>query len=109
MSEATYTPGPWSQAHRIGHDGFYNTEVFDAAGETIATLEWYPKPTVNGVTGTYREGNARLIAAAPDLLEALKLLIEEVQWNREGPIQDGLLVCVNKAVAAIAKATGESA
>jgi hypothetical protein len=72
MSEATYTPGPWSQEHRIGHDGFYNTEVFDAAGETIATLAWYPKPTVDGVTGTYREGNARLIAAAPDLLAELE-------------------------------------
>lgn len=52
----------------------YQTQVFCARGETIASLAWYPKPTVNGVTETYREGNARLMAAAPDLLGIAELV-----------------------------------
>lgn len=71
MSE--HTPGPWSFKHRKTAESMYATEVFCASGATIATFTWYPMPTTKeGVTGTYREGNARLCAAAPDLLEALK-------------------------------------
>ena len=45
--------------------------------------------------------NARLIAAAPDLLEALELL---VGWEETGtPLSD---VCFSQARAAIAKAKG---
>jgi hypothetical protein len=53
----------------------FSTEVFCANGHTIASLAWYPMPMVDGVTKTYREGNARLMAAAPDLLEAVRLLV----------------------------------
>lgn len=57
------TPGEWKQSHRAGRDGMYSTEVYDAAGETIATIAWYPKPIANGIA-TYREENAAFIAAA---------------------------------------------
>lgn len=71
--EAQYTPGPWSFAHRRNADGMYSTQVFCEVGETIATLSWYPMPTTpEGVTGTYREGNARLIAAAPSMYDYVK-------------------------------------
>ena len=52
--------------------------------------------------------NARLIAAAPDLLEALQAMVEiaelTVGWTPAPPDADGPLV---QARAAIAKATGE--
>lgn len=72
--EAGPTPGAWSQEHRMGFEGFWNTEVFEAAGMAIATLNWLPRPTVDGVTGTYREANAQWIAAANPL--AIRTLLD---------------------------------
>ena len=82
MSEQKFTPAPWSQAHRIcDEEGNYSTQVFSAeTGETIATLAWAKMPPKKVIidgrskiqTGTYREGNAKLIAAAPEMFEALK-------------------------------------
>lgn len=79
-----HTPGPWAQAHRIcDEDGNYSTQVFSAeTGETIATLTWAKMPSEKVVidgkpkikTGTYREGNAKLIAAAPEMLEVLQTI-----------------------------------
>lgn len=71
-----YTPGPWEQAHRKGDDKMYRTQVFSEKYGTIATLAWTPQDFGNGVIGTYREANARLIASAPELLEACKVALE---------------------------------
>jgi hypothetical protein len=98
---APHTPGPWSSEHRKKHNGMWDTEVFCAKGDTIATIAWYPMPTVDGVTGTYREGNARLIAAAPDLLRELQ---HAVHWFDQLTPED-----VARYRAVIAKATGEQA
>lgn len=81
MENKQHTPGEWFQSHRpIPNDeeGMYSTQVYTEDGETIATLHWYPMPKREDVfegkpvlvTGTYREANAKLIAAAPDLLNA---------------------------------------
>lgn len=94
----SHTPGPWSQSHREGPDGMWNTQVYDDSGATIATLAWYPVELPNGVTTTAREANARLIAAAPDLLVALKRFVNEVEMQGH--------VVVEVALAAIAKAEG---
>ena len=66
-----FTPGPWQQSHRKRRDGMYATEVYDAKGSTIATVDWYPVSLPGGVIATARAPNARLIAAAPDMLAAL--------------------------------------
>jgi hypothetical protein len=72
--EAGPTPGAWSQEHRMGFEGFWNTEVFEAAGMAIATLNWLARPTVDGVAGTYREANAQWIAACSPL--AIRTLLD---------------------------------
>jgi hypothetical protein len=67
--ETKHTPGPWFQSHRKTAPDSYNTQVYTQNGEAICTLAWYPKPEVNGVVGTYREANARLIAACPTMYD----------------------------------------
>lgn len=111
-----HTPGKWYQSHRqIPNDenGGYATQVYTEDGETIATLHWYPMPPQkeihNGkevsVTGTYRSANARLIAAAPELLEAL-IEIDRLYGDRSDYIGE-YKKAWEKTKAAIKKAQGE--
>ena len=88
-----HTPGPWSHAYSndTGPDDDYFIEFFevcDARGEVIARVEEQP--------------DARLIAAAPDLLEALHHIML-CEFNSMSSRQE----MVRVARAAIAKATGE--
>jgi hypothetical protein len=108
----THTPGPWAQSHRKGPDDMYRTQVYDAAGETIANIAWYPVHTSQTTTSTNREANARLIAAAPELLDALRELFADYKrladsgdagnWSLEDT------TIGQQALAAIAKAEGQS-
>ena len=79
------TEGAWSQSHREipnDEDGMYATQVYDHKGETICTMSWFgsePKTeVVDGVnklvTTSLSPFNAKLISAAPDLLQALQSL-----------------------------------
>lgn len=65
---AQHTPGPWAHIETLPDRAIdYAGETFikaEANGVTIATLSNY--------SPTERRANARLIAAAPDLLEALR-------------------------------------
>jgi len=69
---SSHTPGPWLSTHRKGADGMYRTEVLSDEYGGIATCDWTPKHCGGGVTSTYREANARLIAAAPDMFDVLQ-------------------------------------
>lgn len=60
---AGHTPGKLVQSHRKGSDGMHRTEIFSEEYGGIATCEWTPKNLGNGVTGTYREANARRLVA----------------------------------------------
>jgi hypothetical protein len=71
-----HTPGPWFQSHLEDKtDGMYYTRVYDHK-DIICTLHWYPVDLGDGVTGTRREANAKLIAAAPELLATCKELLK---------------------------------
>ncbi len=73
MTEATYTPGPWT-ACRPQANG---TSVIAPFGVEVA---WCGCNATSGLNGSYRideleaAANARLSAAAPDLLAVAKFL-----------------------------------
>jgi hypothetical protein len=86
MSEKKWTPGPWADIQ-----GY----VTCRGGYNVATVKSH---------GTYEgKANANLIAAAPDLYEALESLIDAMQH----PETDFLCDEIGIARSALAKARGE--
>ena len=70
MSESKHTPGPWKVSPTD------DTVVIDATGAEVAAIDGdYNDPD----TWPQMEANARLIAAAPDLLDALQNLLDEAE------------------------------
>ena len=95
MSDAT--PGPWIAVANRGNNAV--SDVVDRDGYTIAHCR-------NVSVGCW-EANARLIAAAPDLLAALKHLLAFVEAHTEaGEVIPPYTVEHVRARAAIAKAEG---
>ena len=96
------TPGKWIAES----DGEYWNVVIDGA-EGIGR-------EIIGCEGLYRcdgsdEANARLIASAPDLLESLQQLVSESVNPHDGSEYEyGEWIALDKARAAIAKATGDT-
>ncbi len=90
MKQTKHTPGPWVVT-KATHDG----EVINIGAIDLQLVH---------ENGPVNWKNARLIAAAPDLLEALESLTEIVnQIGNKGMRSEYL-----KAKAAIARARGES-
>lgn len=86
----TYTPRPWA----------FSCEDIDPRWAVVTAFGGLIVANVNDVNNEHKQsGNAQLIAAAPDLLEALQAMVEGVT----GVDQTS---AVNMASAAIAKATG---
>jgi len=83
-----HTPGPWRYDYAPGYCG----ELLAANGTTLA--EFVTEPS---------EANARLIAAAPDLLEALETWLEQYSSEEYEDCPE-----VVQTRAAIAKATGQA-
>lgn len=67
MSEVKHTPGPWEAGDGAGNGRKDHIYCDDATGSAVATchMDYVPRTRVEV------EANARLIAAAPDLLAAL--------------------------------------
>lgn len=96
MSKPKFTPGPWRTDCRLIGGQIRITQVPNA-NMTVAQ--------VNGRQGE-QEANARLIAAAPELLEALErlMLSRDASWTGGHDWEEAL----DEAAAALAKARGES-
>lgn len=87
---SAYTEGPWVVENRVAVRGKNHTSICDC----ITTNCNY----------TASEANARLIAAAPDLLEALRAMVRDF-GDCEQEDMDGADV-IKTARAAIARAEG---
>ena len=102
MSE--HTPGPWKAKKWVGTDSYDDP---DRPFVEVGNVHWSPNK-VDVPAAIEQTANARLIAAAPDLLEVLEFLVTAA--SGEGPPvpeRELLQDCVDKARAAIAKAKGE--
>ena len=91
---ADHTPGPWRR--QIIAPTFEHTSIETANGK-LAIARVYS-----------RGANARLIAAAPELLEACKLIVSVFDALPPTSAARTERLQINAARAAIAKATGET-
>jgi len=101
-----HTPGPWRIVRAVDFTGDTESQYnpilsIDAAnGKTVYfTDSGYFKP---------HEADARLIAAAPELLAALEMAMKANDWHIEPPLDTYGAKAYAAARAAISRATGES-
>jgi hypothetical protein len=87
-----HTPGPWKL--RLGTGVQYDYIIETKAGALVAAYPHY-----SGATKKATKANARLIAAAPEMLEALQRLYKDFPYVNQA--NGGM-----QARAAIAKAIG---
>jgi hypothetical protein len=96
-----HTPGPWVIDWNVSRLDVFSSD----AATLIATLR---RSTLSDGIGKTTIANARLIAAAPDLLEALQLLLDiERGGDQGGSFRERLYAAFRKAEKAVSKATGE--
>ncbi|MGB4498931.1 MAG: hypothetical protein WBI40_09535 [Methylococcaceae bacterium] len=99
MTEPTFTPAPWNVK-----DGQFHFIVESEDGRCFVEIEKIFDDHLNEC-----KANANLIAAAPELLEALIEIEKHTQDFVNTFLPDNeFTLWVNKARAAIAKARGES-
>ena len=107
-----HTPGPWIKAERLNGPWWHISANHSVGGElckqgrqAIATVHGESKRGAKAYAEMF-EANARLIAAAPDLLMVLQDLQESAIYWSEYDVPLGIVARIN---AAIAKATGAEA
>lgn len=111
-SRTMSTPGPWCKENYEGHD---IVDVYDAAGFRVASCHYYAPHQDRRAFSTCDEhieredgacqANASLIAAAPDMLAALRRASSFILCNGYDTQDQALL---NEVSDAIAKAEGRS-
>ena len=98
-----HTNGPWVVGEKKNVSGILNIEILgehgyslvaNCYGTTTGLADWY-------AGARHVDANARLIAAAPDMLEALRGVVDAYE-------NGGMIEPIFAARAAIAKATGET-
>lgn len=96
MSEATFTPGPWDIDKNVTETNYLICCDISARNRGyVASLSTTNEDALN---------NAQLIAAAPDLLEALNLIVS-YPYCDASPLEDPLVMKLARA--AINKAEGK--
>jgi len=107
---SAHTPGPWIVGTLTGHNAniVYGppSSPDDYSEDSICSVYGLPMHTkienVDPSRWSTGLANARLIAAAPELLESLQRIL--AQLDKTGAIK---VIAVDSALRAIAKATGE--
>lgn len=97
-----YTPGPWEAKFGVGA-GWSVSKANERPGYTghapICSMAWFQFPIEGIITEEISEANARLIAAAPELLKSLKEILSMIDSS---PTMRSIIM----AKEAIAKAEG---
>jgi hypothetical protein len=106
-TQATHTPGPWE----IGSINKRDKNLWWAAVFTPKNTGKFHTPRAGEALGVDREeceGNAHLIAAAPEMLEALRAMVARAPFIDQSVTEDGLANCdaLLKARRAIRHAEG---
>lgn len=99
MSEFKGTPGPWKYNANTRQIGVVDTSDTQSYGMMLSVAY------IDECDHSEYASNARLIAAAPDLLEALQNLMTRVQYDKDA--KHWFTDEQKAARAAIAKALGE--
>lgn len=81
-----HTPGPWTYSEIEGFLGFYITQKAERIERQVATAG-------------PNEADARLIAAAPDLLDALKFAYEHLESMNNYSLVSGARAMMQRAIA----------
>lgn len=93
---ASHTPGKWKCERLIDRDGNPYSTLYECHIDLGPCMIWAPPGNVE------QEANAKLIAAAPDLLEALQAVAE---WNDNPTLEPGLPSEIElKVLSALSKA-----
>lgn len=97
MSKPNFTPGPWKTSRDAVPPGHVQITVYaEATGERVATA-------------FEREANARLIAAAPALYEALRAIVEASYEQEPTALAMRIDQARQNAIAALALVESEGA
>ncbi len=105
MSEIKHTPGPWVCYHdgpSVESHKNWHIITNDKKTRVIANVHIEPWNPMD-------QANAILIAAAPDMLEALQDLVQTLTRNMHTPLVKKCGGPLGRAIEAIAKATGGEA
>ncbi len=98
-SQSQHTPGPWVTGP-LGSSRGVEAQAFDGSWKNICDK-------VRGGNPIEAKANAHLIAAAPDLLAALKLYEATYVTTQRHPTPGQEAICMNAVSTAIAKAEGQ--
>jgi hypothetical protein len=93
-----HTKAPW----KLGGDYGFELTIIADNGKRICEVKAFPTPDFNDTSQDEATLNAKLIAAAPDLLENLVRMIDRIE---ESNYQNDFPSAYTRAKAAIKKAT----
>jgi len=101
---SNHTPGPWVVVCTDeNHGHIFIDQDCDRGRPDLARIS-----PMNGAGLETNRANARLIAAAPDLLEALVQAVEQLEADYVPTPLDGTAALIRKLRAAITKAEGRT-
>lgn len=105
-TKVSFTPGPWHVSERTDHADAALIETTWQPGGYVATI--YPRVRDDGaIDSTENAANARLIAASPALLDAVKFMRDLIRENGITPSNaDDSWDQWNESLAAIQSAEG---
>lgn len=112
----SHTPGPWVMEYEpeidideVRQDGQQVSAAGGYSGEDYFTGRILEAETGEAIADWVSEGNARLIAAAPELLEVIREAVDsaEREMTKGRKASPGLATWLEKARAALAKARAD--